>query len=85
MLVLPETDLEGARVAAERLRSAVEALEVSLPAGETLRVTVSAGCSVLAPGYSTDMDQLQRDADVALYRAKSLGRNRVELAERRST
>lgn len=79
MLVLPETDLEGARVVAERVRASIEALEV-LAGDSRVAVTVSAGCAVLSLPRVGDVDTLVRAADDALYRAKSAGRNRVEVA-----
>jgi len=76
MLVLSETRLEGARVRGERLRGATEQLEFSgLNPGVTL--TVSIGISQYRPGE--DIEQTQKRADEALYRAKMNGRNRVEV------
>jgi two-component system cell cycle response regulator len=71
--LLPQTDLDGALTMAERLRQAVEALEID-GNGAPLRVTVSIGLSALRPGE--DLDALMRRADAALYRAKDEGRNR---------
>lgn len=69
--LLPDTDLEGAVVLAEILREAVAALH--LPCGP---VTVSAGVALLGSS-TTDMADLLHQADMALYRAKGSGRNRV--------
>ncbi len=77
--MLPETDLEGGLLAAERLRAAVEAIEVSLPTGELLTFTVSIG--VAWPRPDEPLDRLMGRADAALYAAKANGRNRVECAE----
>lgn len=65
--------------AAERLRAAVEATDLSTVA-DALRVTVSIG---LARGRLSDprSEDLVQRADTALYRAKSAGRNRVESAD----
>lgn len=43
-------------------------------------VTLSAGVAELLPGDGTSVERLVADADAALYRAKELGRNRVEVA-----
>lgn len=76
-LVLPDTDLAGARRLTEQVRQAVEAMSVAGPAGQTLRVTVSAGVAVAAPDAGLDADRLSGRADRALYEAKHAGRNRV--------
>jgi diguanylate cyclase (GGDEF)-like protein len=76
-LLAPQTDLEGAVGIAEKLRLAVEAAECPIVGEEgpqTLRVTVSAGVSVL----TGDRQDLFSDADRALYRAKAGGKNCVE-------
>jgi diguanylate cyclase (GGDEF)-like protein len=81
VVVLPEQTLETAVVAAERLRRAVEERGIPHPG---LRppgfVTLSAGVAELAPGGATSVERLVADADAALYRAKELGRNRVQTA-----
>jgi len=75
-LLLPETDLQGARTIAERIREAVAQLEVEAE-GAFLRSTVSIGVAAF-PEHSTDeAKDLMRHADEALYRAKRAGRDRV--------
>ena len=63
---------------AERLRAAVEALDWS-DVDPALRVTVSVGVAERASA-DDDFAALSRRADDSLYRAKALGRNRVDLA-----
>jgi diguanylate cyclase (GGDEF)-like protein len=75
-VLLPDTPAEGAATAGEKLRAAVAALQVPA-AGEMLSITVSVGIAEMEPGL--DESRLVARADVALYRAKSLGKNRVEL------
>jgi two-component system cell cycle response regulator len=78
LVVLPETPLVPARVAAERLRRAVEAQPVSLGSGEAIYVTLSIGlCLGRGPGDTVEA-ALSR-ADKALYLAKSSGRNTVSV------
>jgi diguanylate cyclase (GGDEF)-like protein len=77
-ILLPETSAQAAVTAAERLRARVEALELATGAGP-LRLTVSVGTATLTPSDRT-FEQLLRRADHALYRARDLGRNRVEMA-----
>lgn len=73
--ILPDTPAAAAQVLAERMRAAIEAG----PVGDGgPRVTVSLGVAQRAPGGEWDL--LVKAADEALYRAKALGRNRVELA-----
>jgi two-component system chemotaxis response regulator CheY len=76
LVMLPEQSLETARLAADRLRAAVEALALPHPSGGV--VTVSAGVAGLDEN-ATRPDQLFELADKAMYRAKESGRNRVEV------
>lgn len=75
IIVLPETDLSGARPFAERLRKAIAAMPVALPSGG-LTVTCSLGISERTAA-DQDAGQLLARADAALYQAKADGRNRV--------
>ena len=78
LLVMPETDLDGALLLGERVRRAVADTEFHLREGH-LAVTLSGGC---AAGHGEDPEQLVRDADLGLYEAKAGGRNRVFAAHR---
>ena len=75
--ILPETGRDDGMLAAERLRRTMEALEVRDESGREIRFTVSIGVAGLGRD-DADVDGLIRRADDALYRAKRLGRNRVE-------
>jgi len=75
LVLAPDTDLDGACALAERLRQAVE--DVDLP-GEHLKLTVSLGVAQLGKG--DDIDHLVDRADKALYGAKENGRNQVVAA-----
>jgi diguanylate cyclase (GGDEF)-like protein/PAS domain S-box-containing protein len=74
-IVLPETSLLQAHALAERLREATAAIVVSLPEKE-IRLTVSIGLSELSASDAS-ISPMMRRADIALYRAKAEGRNRV--------
>lgn len=75
-LVLPETDQEGARKLANRLREAIEEMEVNCPNGQTIKVTASIGAATISK-MGKNVDAFLRDADLALYQAKHAGRNQV--------
>jgi diguanylate cyclase (GGDEF)-like protein len=78
IVILPETSIEGAVIAAERLRQAIEIIDFA-PHGCHRRVTVSVGVAQY-PVCGRNIEQLVKQADEALYRAKQTGRNRVCLA-----
>lgn len=75
LMILPETDLAGARQFAERLRRAVGEHPIPL-AGVALQVTCSLGVAERLP-MDDEPGQLLARADAALYAAKVGGRNRV--------
>ncbi|WP_374495104.1 diguanylate cyclase [Zoogloea sp.] len=77
LLLMPTMPLASARERAEALRAAFADMEVSFGAFK-LRTTVSVGIAAY-PGHGISADELIRNADTALYRAKNLGRNRVEV------
>ncbi|TKI70362.1 diguanylate cyclase [Sulfurimonas crateris] len=60
----------------ESIRAAVEALELLSDAGESIKLTISEGVAK-RNSATKSLDDLLRVADVALYEAKGLGRNRV--------
>lgn len=73
-IVLDFTPVEGAEIFAENMRQRIEKSPVKVN-GQTISVTISAGISV-ATGDSIQ-ESLIKEADVALYQAKSRGRNQV--------
>jgi diguanylate cyclase (GGDEF)-like protein len=76
IVLLPETDLPGALLIAEKIRSSVADIRLT---GIDLDLSASVGLAVL-PNHAIDSEQLVRAADRALYAAKTNGRNRVEVA-----
>lgn len=78
-IILPETNLEQARAAAERLRKVIEEFEVVTNNG-TVRLTVSVGISARTSQHETLAALIDR-ADGGLYAAKEAGRNRVGAIE----
>jgi diguanylate cyclase (GGDEF)-like protein len=79
LAILPEADTAQAVAAAERLREIVQAAPFHAPGGP-IPVTVSIGVAAVPPARLAEarIDDVIRVADAALYRAKALGRNRVE-------
>ncbi len=75
-LFLPETELDGAAVLAERLRGEVEGLRVALDGAGEVGVTVSVGVTSFRAEDPNWESALGR-ADAALYAAKNGGRNRI--------
>lgn len=75
-VILPETDEEGARIVAERIRSTVEDSITTTPQGDMIHVTVSIGLGIF-PGHGDSAATLVHAADQALYTAKHEGRNVV--------
>jgi diguanylate cyclase (GGDEF)-like protein len=76
LVVLPQTDLAGGAVLAERVRVAIEETAIDVAADTALSVTVSVGVAAL-DGAAQTVEQLVERADAALYAAKDAGRNRV--------
>jgi two-component system cell cycle response regulator len=76
LIVLPETDVNGAALWAERWREDIERHEFEEPDGKHLKVTISVGVASLTDDMD-NQDVLIDSADKALYRAKEGGRNRV--------
>ncbi len=77
-ILLPQTDANGAREVAERLRQRIEATTVRTPMAE-VRVTASFGIAEYEARAGDGAKVLER-ADQALYAAKRNGRNLVEVA-----
>ena len=75
LVVAPETDVEGARVLAERIRSTVEGTPIPYN-GELMRVTVSVGFAVADGDAVVDYEEIKHGAAAALGEAKTTGRNR---------
>jgi two-component system, cell cycle response regulator len=83
-VVLPESSAADAAKLGERIREAIATVPVALSREVERTLTISVGVAAISPArYETDLkavaDRLLADADAALYRAKALGRNRVQV------
>ncbi|MHB1102562.1 MAG: PleD family two-component system response regulator [Devosia sp.] len=76
VVLMPDTDYRQAQNVAERVRTAVAERNFDMGASQALSVTVSVGVALNESEHDTPEMILKR-ADVALYRAKREGRNRV--------
>ncbi len=80
VVLLSQSPLDGGVSYAQMWRNTVRDLKISAPDGSPLQVTISIGVA----GYNDEMkcpEDLIEAADVALYRAKRHGRDRVEVSE----
>jgi diguanylate cyclase (GGDEF)-like protein len=75
-VLMPETGLADAMSVAERIRQGVEAIDVRSAEGNRIGLSLSIGVA-LFPAHGGTAAQLLAAADLAVYQAKALGRNRV--------
>ena len=81
IIAMPETDRDGALLAANRLREAIGQAVHQGSDGNSFSVTASIGLAGYDPARHTTYKELIKDADCSLYAAKRLGRNRVDYYE----
>lgn len=82
VVLLPNTEVSSAKLLAERIRTTISGSPMEFPGGESVTITVSIGIAEVRPSpddydLKTVGDSLIARADVALYAAKSAGRDRV--------
>jgi two-component system, cell cycle response regulator len=78
LFVLPETNMDAARIAAERFKTAVRSLKISVDNDKVLTLSISCGVSTAYPEKSAEkLDALIQRADQALYEAKGSGKDQV--------
>ena len=75
LVVAPETDLEGAQVLGERIRSTIESSPIPYN-GNTIHITVTVGFAVAEKGSAVDYKQMELATAAALGEAKATGGNR---------
>ncbi len=79
VLLMPNTNVQQGKVVAERIRQQFQN-SVVVHRGVEINTTLSGGLASFVPGVE-EIDDLIRMADEALYKAKELGRNRIEVYE----
>ena len=78
LVILPGASLAQAGLVAERLRSAIQSIELTVGGQGTVNLRASFGAAAACPATSSvGLDELLERADDAMYRAKRDGRNRV--------
>lgn len=78
VLMLPEVALEGGALAGEKLRQEIASLKFDPDSGPSFSLTVSIGVASTSARPYEDGQTVVKEADLALYRAKKSGKNRVE-------
>ncbi|WP_083253576.1 PleD family two-component system response regulator [Pandoraea sp. ISTKB] len=80
VMVLPNTSASGAAAIAEKVRAQIEAMAIAhVGSANGRHVTISLGGAALVPRTHMASTSLIESADLALYRAKQQGKNRVEM------
>jgi len=77
VILLPETNIDGALVISEKIRQIVEDEVINLEFGRELKFTVSIGVSEVKNEEDVNIEASIQRADEALYEAKQSGRNKV--------
>jgi diguanylate cyclase (GGDEF)-like protein len=78
LCLFPEQSVAAGSIAVERMRRGVERLSIPHADSASGVVTLSAGLAMLDAGHVRSVNDVIKEADEALYKAKQLGRNRVE-------
>ena len=76
-IVFPKTSIEGAYKTSEKIRKAVEKLEIKIKGNTLISFTVSIGIAIFDKNIDKDVHSILKRADIALYQAKDTGRNKV--------
>ena len=78
ILLLPNTDINGAMIIANKIRKSIENRKIPLDDKNSINVTVSVGVSIVDVDKDINLEPSIKKADDALYRVKENGKNRVE-------
>ncbi len=77
LILLPETNKEGAYKIAEKIRNKIESFCISINETLCINYTVSIGVSLVDYNNNFNIEQSIKKADISLYNAKSSGKNKV--------
>lgn len=77
LLLINETDAHNIVEIAERIRTTIESLNISLPSKNPIKATVTIGLTSILSGSRPTLEELINKADQALYQGKRGGRNQV--------
>jgi len=77
VVLLPNTDIKGALIVAERIRINISEIVVPCADGTKTKISVSVGVNRHEPNIGSFLENFISEADKALYRAKKTGKNRV--------
>ncbi len=81
-ILIPDTDMDGAIIFAEKVHSAVVALKIDNPDSVVSKhLTISIGVAAIVPKHDDSYMDLIYTSDKALYKAKSDGRNIIRMKE----
>lgn len=78
ILLLPNTNIEGAKIIANKIRESIEKIQIYINDTKNINITVSIGISLVDVKSSDNLEKSIKQADDALYVAKENGKNRVE-------
>jgi len=84
-IVFPNTSIDGAYKTSEKIRKAVENLEIKIKENILISFTVSIGIAVFDENIDKDVHSILKRADIALYKAKDTGRNKVVIFNENET
>jgi diguanylate cyclase (GGDEF)-like protein len=77
VVLLPNTNIDGAKVVAEKIREEIENITVAIGEESCLHFTVSLGVSMVKMKEEHNLEAVLKRADDAMYEAKKSGKNRV--------
>ncbi len=78
VMLLPGKGIPESKPVIDRIKDSIENTKILITDGKIINVTVSYGISIFKKGEN--LDDAIKNADIALYRAKQNGRNRIEVA-----